>query len=793
METFDFSSIRAREARLGKVFRSAWARLLVVLLALSLLALGGALIYAKDSLGWLVISLSAPVWMFFGWMKKELLKVPAGKTDNLNDILSRDCLAEMPKMPTLKDIVKIVRKTKSGRFLAIRFGIAPIFLAKLAEEMDEDVAPIFSEAKKIREKTNSPQINGAILALAIVKNHPNHEKELSRLKLSFEDACEGVIWFNYLNGIMKEKPNQRTGGIARDFTFGYTPLLQRFGTNLSNRFNGVKTQILQGTRTEILEKMVETFSSGGRQNVALVGPYGSGRSTLLNAFSEMILDADSKVPSNLKFRQIFVLDASAVISSASDYGGVENLMIRILNEAFLAKNIILCLDNAHLFFEDGVGAVNISNVLLPVISAGRLRMILILDQQKYLTISAQNSELANSLNKVMIEAANEDETMKIMQDQVPFLEYQNNVAYIYQALREAYRLSERYIHDVEMPGKAKLLLESAASYAEDGYVTEKSVQIAIEKTQGVKIQVAESQDERDKLLNLEDLLHQRMIDQIEAVKTVSGALRRAAAGVRSDKRPIGTFLFLGPTGVGKTELAKALSEVYFEGEHNLIRIDLNEFVTEGDVLRLIADGAKDEMSLSAQVMKKPFSVILLDEIEKAHPKVLTTLLQVLDEGILRDEKNREVSFRDAIIIATSNAGVNEIRERIERGEKVDDFKEEFTNNLVSNGEFKPEFLNRFDEICLFKPLNKEDLTKIFDLIIRSVNKTLETQKISVQVSDGAKAILVEKGYDPKLGARPMRRIVQKTVENIVAKAVLKGETEMGEAILIDENQIKEEL
>ena len=259
--------------------------------------------------------------------------------------------------------------------------------------------------------------------------------------------------------------------------------------------------------------------------------------------------------------------------------------------------------------------------------------------------------------------------------------------------------------------------------------------------------------------------------------------------MRNENRPIGTFLFLGPTGVGKTELAKAISEVYFGGEGTIVRIDLNEFVSADDVSRLIADGATDELSLTAQVMKHPFSVVLLDEIEKAHPLVLTTLLQLLDEGILRDVKNREVSFRDTIVVATSNAGANNIRDYIDRGLDMNAVKEQLTNDLISGGEFKPEFLNRFDEICVFQPLSKEALLSIVDLIIASTNKTLEPRKISVTLEPDAKTLLVERGYDPKLGARPMRRIVSKTVENIVARAVLSGEAGSGASITITADMI----
>ena len=381
--------------------------------------------------------------------------------------------------------------------------------------------------------------------------------------------------------------------------------------------------------------------------------------------------------------------------------------------------------------------------------------------------------------------------MKIMRDQLVLFEAQHKVTYMYQALAEAYRVGDRYVQDLVMPGKALKILEAAASYASGGLVTAQSVDDAIEKTLGIKISVASLSDEKEKLLNLESLIHQRMINQTRAVTVVSDAIRRARTGVRNQNRPIGAFLFLGPTGVGKTELSKALADVYFGGEGNMIRLDLNEFVRPDDVARLIADGARDPGSLTAQVQKRPFSVVLLDEIEKAHPQVLTTLLQLLDEGILRDENNREISFRDTIVIATSNAGADRIREYIERGYQLEQFEQTFINELINANLFRPEFLNRFDEIVLFRPLGKEELLQVVDLILAGVNKTLAPQKIQVAVEEEGKKLLVEAGYDPRLGARPMRRVVQRAVENTVAKQMLAGTVAPGSTTIITADQIRQ--
>lgn len=793
MDKFNYNSLRAKEARAGAVLGSFILRFVFGLLAVAcVLGWVYLIFFGHSSLGWLLLALLILDMMFLIWVKNEVITVPVGKTDSINDLLSANVLRQLDKNPTPQKLAEVLHKTRSGRFLALRFGMGLETLKVFASGIGDDIDPVFATAREIWREVNGETISGGMLAIAIVKNNPVHEEILKQMRLDLKDLYAGITWYNYLHGLVKTAhQRRRDGGIARDLTFGYIPLLQHFGHNLSSQGAQLTNRIRLAAHRETVEKMVAIFSGNGRQNVALIGPDGSGRRTIVKAFAEAIMDADSQVPANLKYRQVFMLDAATLIASADGAGNLESLVMRVLGEAYAAKNIIIGLDNAQLFFEEGVGSVDIANVLLPILEAGKLRVILTMNEQRYLEIAARNSALANSLNKIMVPAANHEETMKVMQDQVPTLEAQYHVICTYWSLLEAYRLSQKYIHDIAMPARALNLLESACNYANQGFVTAESVQQAVEKTQGVKVQTATTAEDRSRLLNLEDLIHQRMIDQEEAVKTVADALRRSAAGVRNESRPIGTFLFLGPTGVGKTELAKALAEVYFGGEGSIVRLDLNEYVTAGDVARLIAEGAENSESLTAQVMKHPFSVVLLDEIEKAHPQVLTTLLQMLDEGILRDSKNREVSFRDAIVIATSNAGANRIREYVAGGMDLAHLKQELTDALIQEGQFKPEFLNRFDEICVFKPLSKEDLIKVVGLMIDSVNKTLAPQKITVTLTDDAKRWLIDQGYDPQMGARPMRRIVQKSVENLVAKLVLSGAVSSGTTINITKEMLEE--
>lgn len=789
---FDRQSLRAQKARIGELLK-VWRTLVIASVYICLFA---AIVFIAISqpVGWLLLGFSAVPIIILEWWKNDLHHLkPLSKSSSLDSVLAADVLGKLPKNASPRDIAAIVSSVPSGQFFAARFGIGARFLQEVTSDKPTDSEQVWQEALAIKEQLGAGHLSGGMILVALVRSFEQHDVVLAHLQLGLDDLVAGVKWYEHIHDLIRRsKRVRRTGGVARDWSFGYVPLLSRYGQNISERVgDGGLLSVELESHTQALDQLVATFSGAGRQNVALVGSAGAGKTTIVHAFAAQLLDASSILPQNLKFRQVIMLDAAALIAAAPGRGELEQLIMRILNEAYSAKNIILCLDNAQLFFEEGIGSVDLSNVLLPILEAGRLRIILTMDEQRLLQIGQRNPALVNALNRISVASASQSETIAVMQDQLILLEFQHHVTFMYQALEEAYRLSERYVHDLVMPGRAMKLLESAAAYSEDGLITARSVQQAIEQTMDIKVGVANTDDEREKLLNLEELIHERMINQTRAVQVVSDALRRARAGVRNQNRPIGTFLFLGPTGVGKTELAKALADAYFSGEERIIRLDLNEYVRADDVSRLIADGADDPNSLTAQAMKQPFSVVLLDEIEKAHPQVLTTLLQLLDEGILRDVKNREVSFRDAIVIATSNAGADRIREYIERGYQLEQFEKQFVDELISTNQFRPEFLNRFDEIVTFRPLNKPELVQVVDLILAGINKTLALQKLTVVVDEDAKLFLVDSGYDPRLGARPMRRIVQRAVENTVAKQVLSGDATPGSSITITLEQVQQ--
>lgn len=767
--------------------------------AAALLAFAGLLmLVAGLSVGWFILFCASWPWMVYLWVSRDLAKLPVDpkkrNSKELSDILEGDILGLIPDNASPRDLGMAVMRTNGGLFFFARFGVSARYLPDLLSANANDTPIVYREMLAIdqdlsREFDPTHPVSAVTMTAALIRTSAPAKQVLATLRLDEDDLLFGAEWFAHLQFLIKRHSRPlKTGGIGRDWDFGYIPNLEHFGINVSEKYShGRSLNAHIASHDELVTQMINVLGASGRNNVALIGQAGVGKETVMESFAETLMDADSKIPGSLRFNQVFQLDASSLIGAAGGRGQIESLVNSLMSEVYRAKNIILFLNHAELFFRDGNGAVDISNILQPVLQNGTIRIILALDEQIFLQISQAKPSLAADLNRLQVAPTDEGDTIRVLQDQIITIEFQKKVTFMYQAIKEAFRLSERYINDVAQPQKSIHLLQNATNYAQNGLVTAQSVVDAIEKNLGVKVGgtgVTDDADERDKLLNLEKLIHERMIDQVPAVNAVSAAIRRARAGVRNENRPIGTFLFLGPTGVGKTELAKSLAAVYFGDESHLISIDLNEYVRADDVQRLIADGATNSNSLTAQVMKQPFSVVLLDEIEKAHPNVLTALLQVLDEGVMLDINNKKVSFRDTILIATSNAGATRIRQYIEAGYQVEQFSQTIQDELINSHQFAPEFLNRFDEIVVFKPLSPTDLLQVVALILKSVNQTLAPQKVAVAVDSDAQALLVRAGYDPRLGARPLRRVVQRTVENIVSQKLLSGQLQPGQSLRI---------
>lgn len=785
---FNYDSKRAKLARFSKLFESKWLRKGLVITSLVLLSSWIYLVwFTYISAAHLLLVAVSLTLMPVIWYRGFLEYLPTSKGETIEDLARRDLLARLPKDPSPKDVADVVSGLPGGRFFSSRFAISRDFITQLSSASSADMNTVWNYALQLSKRSGSDEITAAHVFAALIYSLPEYNFYLAQLNLDSDDIESGLKWYQHINEVIINAQKKKFhGGLGRDLSFGWTPLLSRLGYNISEEIQGgglLHRQV--ASHEDVLAQMMHLLGQPGRRNATLVGEVGVGKTTLAYALAQKLLE-DKSVPKELAYRQIITLDSSSLIAQAKGRGELEGLLIRIFNEAAHAKNIILFLDEAQLFLQEGTGSVDLSNILLPVLEGGGIRLILAMSDQQWLQISQLNPGLSQLMNRVVVAPLERDETMQVVQDQILLLEGRNNITYMHQGLEEAYKLADRFIRDQAFPGKAIRLLEAAAGFAEQKYfITAQSVQQAVEKSYDVKVQNASTVEERDTLLNLEGKIHERMINQTRAVQVVSDALRRARAGVRNEGKPIGTFLFLGPTGVGKTELSKALASVYFGGEDRMVRVDLNEYSQAQDVSRLIATPSQYAESLCAKISKQPFSVVLLDEIEKAHQSVLDVLLQMLDEGILRDAENKQVSFRDAIVIATSNAGADRIREHIENGESLEQFEDQFMDELISANIFRPEFINRFDETVLFRPLTVEELMQVVDLIVISINKTLAGQKVSVRLTDGAKAFLAQAGYDPRLGARPLRRVTQRSIENIMAQKLLSGEITPGSTLQLD--------
>ncbi|MCA9342755.1 ATP-dependent Clp protease ATP-binding subunit [Candidatus Saccharibacteria bacterium] len=791
--TCNTKSLRAKKAKFASNFENKNVRGFLAIAAVLLIAGWAYLVFLSSvSAAHLLLIPASLIAMILIWYAGELEQLPPSQSlEKVNDIsalLSRHLLAKIKPGMSPKQLSKVISKEQGGYFFSSRYGIGQDFLEQLSADDEGSTALVWQNAISLAKTSGYDHIDSGALTGALILSIHGANDYLARISLDNKDIESGVIWFSHIRRMIERAEQKHDfGGIGRDLSFGWIPTLSKIGYNITEtieRGGFLRRPVI--SRQQTIDQTVRFIAQEGRSNAVLVGEHGVGKTTLVYALAQKLITNTNEVPKNIAFQQVITLDAANLIANTKTPGQLEELLIRIFNEAIHAKNVVIFLDEAQLFLRSGTGSVDLSQLLMPVLQGGALKIILALSDQEWLRLSQENSALAGLMNRVIVKPLDQEETMQVVEDETVLMEARNKKVYTYQSLHEAYKLAERFIHEQAAPGKVIKLLESAANFPEQQhFVTAASVKQAIEKSFDVRVQTASSFEERDTLLNLEDKIHQRMINQTRAVKLVSDALRRARSGVRNNNKPIGTFLFLGPTGVGKTELTKSLAAAYFGGEDRMVRIDLNEYSHAEDTNRLLARGSTDPYSLCAQIAKQPFSVVLLDEIEKAHPNVLNLLLQMLDEGILRDSANKPISFKDAIIISTSNAGAEKIRAHIQAGQQLEQFEEQFVDELVDARVFRPEFLNRFDEIILFRPLTKQELLKVVDLLLASVNKTLADRKVTVKLTQRAKELLVDRGYDARLGARPLRRVMQRSVENIVASKLLAGSITPGQSIEID--------
>ncbi|MDP2864437.1 MAG: ATP-dependent Clp protease ATP-binding subunit, partial [bacterium] len=669
------------------------------------------------------------------------------------------------------------------------------------EIFSEDFQKVILEALKIAQRKNHQTIEMGDILISQSQIDPTFKKYLIAANLKTQDIENLADWLESLKEKIAERKKfweyknlAKRGNLAKQWAAGYTITLDQYSIDWTDFIKRRGFEEIIGHKLTI-EKIERILTKSEINNVLLVGEPGTGRGATIQALAQRSLFGES-LP-NLNYKRVVELDMTALLTQIENSEYIESTLDRILREAIFAGNIILIINEFHNYIGQLArpGIIDISGVLSPYLKSPQFQIVAIttfVGLHKYIE---QNPSILSLFEKVEVSEISVKDTIKLLENQALILEQKYKKFVSYPAIREIVNYSQKYLSSISLPKSAMDLLDEIMVYLASEAKEQILLPEHVDRVVSEKIQIPVGElkaKEREILLNLEKLIHQRIIDQEEAVNEVSAAMRRARAAFSIRSGPMGCFLFLGPTGVGKTETSKALAEIYFGSEQKMIRLDMSEFQDTQDIPRLIGS-ASEEGLLTTPVRETPFSLILLDEIEKAHPNVLNLFLQVFDEGHLTDGLGRKVDFKNSIIIATSNAGAEIIWEDIRINKKLDIVKEDLLGYLFKEGVFRPEFINRFDGVVVFKPLTKENLLDIAELFLQKLKKNLEEKNIEFVITQPLKKKITELGYNPTFGAREMRRVIQDKVENILATALLSGQLKRGDKVEIVPKDNKFEL
>lgn len=577
-------------------------------------------------------------------------------------------------------------------------------------------------------------------------------------------------------------------GVNRGWLGAPTPSLDQVALDLTKEASKARFPDFIG-REKIVLDIVNILSQNSDRNVCLVGEPGSGRSSLVKYLAKKIIAGDA--PETLATKRLVELDLGRLIAGIKSEGEMAERIKEIFEEAEFVENIIFFIDEVqNLYLGDAGGSFNLYSLLLPHLESNKLQFIASTESSNYSKIIEKQSFFARVFTKVEVPPASQEETLDIIIQRVIEIERYQKIRFNYLALKEIINLT-KVIHDRVAPDNALFILNEAIPANKNGLVDSLVIKEIVSRRVNIPILELDS-TKKEKLLNLEEEIHQGFIDQEEAVKAVVDSLRRSATSLREENRPISSFLFIGPTGVGKTELAKRLSEVYFskdeaQGSAPFFRFDMSEYQTPDSVSRLIGGSDGQLGQLTEAVKNKPYCLILLDEFEKANSKILTIFLQVLDDGRLTDSSGKTIDFTNTIIIATSNVGSLLIAEGLKQGKSLKKLESQVRIELLKT--FSPELYNRFDNIVMFKPLTSGDLEKVVNLKLKALKNKLEEDGYLINFDQSLVKFLAEKGFDTVMGARPMRRLIQDLLETNLSKMILEGKLNKGEKVLVGQEYL----
>ena len=617
----------------------------------------------------------------------------------------------------------------------------------------------------------------------------NFIKEQGITEASFTGALRWVVIAHHT-----EKKRERWWGrdnlskterIGREWSYGTTYILEKFSKNL--RTGAIFDNLTSGPTTFTEEKIAEVEIALARataSNILVIGEAGVGKIDLLLEVSRRM--HAGKSINSLKDQHMVLLDTNRLFATHKGKQELEQTLLQIFSEATRAGNIIIVIENLSTFIHEAQAlGIYIPELLDPFLATPALHVIATDTPSAFHTHLEPLGAFTRRFAEVLIEATDLSSTTRVLQDIALNHENKYQVLFTYESLTAITTAADRFIVEGVMPDKAiELLIDVATRAQNDGQsvITAAYVYKVVSEKTGIPVGPI-GEGERDLLLNLEERLEERVVGQRPALEAIARTMRRARAGIQAADKPIGSFLFLGPTGVGKTETAKALAYVFFGDEKNMHRLDMSEFSDGNALTRLIGNGVESGI-LPDMLREHPYSVLLLDEFEKAAKSVHDIFLQILDEGIFTDANGNKVNARNTIIIATSNAGSQLILRTITQRQSLTTLNQEIINHIIKEGIYRPELLNRFDSKVIFEPLAQEEQGQIAGLMLKGLYERVKEQGYEINITRDLIDLLVQKGYSPEFGARPMQRVIQDIIEEKIAKKIISGEATKGSTITL---------
>jgi ATP-dependent Clp protease ATP-binding subunit ClpC len=673
--------------------------------------------------------------------------------------------------------LKLIFANSAGRFVAQHLGITVEDLIQEANDPGLDYSNIKAQ-------------NYSDLIRFLVEGKVWSDSFYRKHLFSKDDFVLAASWWDSVREAETriESQSYKNPGLGMELMFGYTPYLSQYSTNLSAPQSFAHHLI---GREETVSQIERTLTAG--QSVALVGPPGVGRKTVVFEFAHRAIQG--QFGAQMAYRRVYEFDYNYLLAEAADLNRKKTNLAQVLEEASVAGNIIIMFRDLHRLTNAEVEGYDFTDIFEEYLGKRDLKIISVSTPQEYERFISPNMRLRKYLEKVEIKPPLKEEALEILIEAAREWEEKRKITLTVPALRKMLDESDRYISETPFPEKVLELLDSLVVYLEQ---TRKNVatitevdKILAEKT---GISFARLTKSEQKLLGkLEEIIHKRLINQDSAVKLIAKSLRARTVGVSKSDRPLGSFLFLGPTGVGKTETAKVLANVYYGSEEEIIRFDMAEYAGAEGLERLIGSVYKNMPgALTTAIKNKPASLLLLDEIEKASTPIFNLFLSLLDEGVMTDAFDRKVNGRHLFVIGTSNAGAEYIRQLVKEGVKGEEMQKKVIEYVLEKQIFAPEFINRFDGVVVYEPLTREHLQFIAKLMLKDLAKNLKMRGIKLEITDEAAAKLAEDGYDPAFGARPMRRVLNLAIGDAVGKAILDEVIGEGDTIKIIPGEAKEE-